>query len=122
MEEQAMSADRPYTDADVELVALVTAAHHIVTGQTDADGNNPCACGQWWDNADEPGWDEHIAEVALDALAAAGRLMLAGAQPTQFMVSAIPEVIDEPFRSAFDVTVPVEIRMSRERVEDCDGE
>lgn len=61
--------------ADVELVTKATEAHHIVFTQTDANGNNPCVCGNWWDGADGPGWDEHMAEAALSALAAAGRLL-----------------------------------------------
>lgn len=72
-----MTTDQPapYTDADVELVATATEQHHIVDDRTDAMGNSPCVCDQWWDAAgDNPSWDQHLAEVALTALAAAGRL------------------------------------------------
>lgn len=73
--------NRPYSEATVELVAEATEQHHIVAGETDAMGNNPCVCGQWWDAAgDNPGWDQHMAEVALDALAAAGLLLPEGAE------------------------------------------
>lgn len=65
----------PYTYADVELVTAATEQHHIDFGQRNADGNNPCVCGKWWDSADMPGWDEHMAEVAVAALAAGGRLL-----------------------------------------------
>lgn len=59
-----------------DLIAGATEQHHIVAGQTDAMGNNPCVCGQWWDAAgDNPGWDQHMADVALVALHAAGLLV-----------------------------------------------
>ena len=71
---------QPYTDTDVDLIAEATEQHHIVADRTDAMGNNPCVCDEWWDAAgDNPSWDQHMAEVALTALAAAGRL----AAPTQ---------------------------------------
>lgn len=70
-----------YTDETVELVATATDRHYLVTGQTDADRNTPCACGGWADGlGDSPSWDEHMARVALDALAAAGLLVPAGAK------------------------------------------
>ncbi len=69
---------RPYTDADIELIATATEQHSIEHRRMNADGNSPCTCDQWWDAADGPGWDEHMAEVALTALAAAGGL----AQPS----------------------------------------
>lgn len=66
----------PYSEATVELVTDATEQHYLSDGQTDAMGNSACSCGQWWDAAgDNPGWDQHMAEVALGALAAAGRLL-----------------------------------------------
>lgn len=71
----------PYTEATVDLVAEATEQHHIVDGQTDAMGNSPCVCGQWWDApGDNPGWDQHMAEVALNALVRAGLLLPEGAE------------------------------------------
>lgn len=67
--------DKPFTEEDVQLVAAATEQHHIVDGETDAMGNSPCVCGRWWDSADMEGWDEHMAEVALAALAETGRLL-----------------------------------------------
>lgn len=64
-----------WSEATAELVAEATEKHHLVNGQTDAMGNSPCVCGQWWDAAgDNPGWDQHMAEVTLTALADAGWL------------------------------------------------
>jgi hypothetical protein len=68
-------------EAAVELVVAATEQHYIAAGQTDAMGNNPCTCGEWWDAAgDNPGWDQHMAEVALKALADAGLLLPGGAE------------------------------------------
>jgi len=59
-----------------DLIAEATEQHHIEAGETDAMGNNPCVCGQWWDAAgDNPGWDQHMADVALVALHRAGLLV-----------------------------------------------
>lgn len=70
-----MTEPAPYTEDDVALVAAATELHYIVAGRTDAMGNSPCVCDQWWDAAgDNPGWDQHMAEVTLAALANAGRL------------------------------------------------
>lgn len=75
-----MSDTPPYSEATVELVTDATEQHYLSDGQTDAMGNSACSCGQWWDAAgDNPGWDQHMAEVALGALAAAGRLLPEGA-------------------------------------------
>lgn len=82
-----------YTEEDVELVAEATEQHHIEFGITDAMGNNPCSCGQWWDAAgDNPGWDQHMAEVALAALAAAGRLIPPGSE-TRERIAATAETL-----------------------------
>ncbi len=62
----------PYTDA--ELVAAATGQHAIEPRRANADGHDPCSCGQWWGSPEGPSWDEHMAEVALAALSAAGRL------------------------------------------------
>ena len=48
-------------------VAEVTAEHHLDESETNADGDNPCACGVYVD-----GWDFHWAEITLDALDALG--------------------------------------------------
>jgi hypothetical protein len=72
-----MSADK-ISDEDVELVARAARAHHLVFSQTNADGHNPCVCGGFWDSVEMEDWDEHMARVALAALA--GRLLPAGGQ------------------------------------------
>lgn len=54
-------------DAAIEAATEATIQHAIESGRTDADGNNPCSCGEWWDAEGEPGWDEHMAEVAVRA-------------------------------------------------------
>ncbi|MFI6333247.1 hypothetical protein ACIBBG_33970 [Micromonospora chersina] len=64
---------KPYTDAEIQLVAAATEQHSLEPGRADADQHSPCSCEQWWDSPG-PGWDEHMADVALSALAAAGRL------------------------------------------------
>lgn len=55
-------------DRMAEVVALATGKHHIVVGEKDADGNSPCCCGRWWANGDDPGWDDHMADVSLAAI------------------------------------------------------
>ena len=62
------------THADVALIVAATEQHCLVSGQPDADGHDPCSCGQWREGADGSSWDEHMAEVTVAALAAAGRL------------------------------------------------
>ena len=58
-----------------DAIATATEQHHIVYDRTDAMGNSPCVCDRWWDAAgDNPGWDEHMAEVALAALSEVGAL------------------------------------------------
>lgn len=69
-----------FPDELIQLVATATEQHHIEYGVTDGSGNNPCVCGQWWDSSDVEGWDEHMAAVALAALAEAGRLLPASAR------------------------------------------
>lgn len=54
-------------DAAIEAVAVATESHYIDLSQTDADGHTPCICGQWWDGAGEPGWDEHMADIGVRA-------------------------------------------------------
>lgn len=71
----------PYTEADVELVTTATEQHYLDGDRTDAMGNNQCACGEWAEGFDGPGWDEHMAEVSLAVLAAAGRLAPAEVKP-----------------------------------------
>lgn len=73
-------SDPRWSDETEQLVAEATEKHHLVNGQTDAMGNSPCVCGKWWDAAgDNPGWDQHMAEVTLTALADAGLLVPASA-------------------------------------------
>jgi hypothetical protein len=50
-------------------IAEATAPHHL-TDQTDADGNNACSCGEWWDSSEMGDWDQHMADVALSVVAA----------------------------------------------------
>jgi hypothetical protein len=52
-----------------DLVATATERHSIVFDHVDADGNSPCACGEWSESMDGPGWDQHMAHVGLKALA-----------------------------------------------------
>lgn len=52
-------------DELADRIAEATAEHYIVTGRTDANGNNPCVCGRWWDSEHTEGWDEHMASVSL---------------------------------------------------------
>jgi hypothetical protein len=63
-----------WTDETAELVALATGAHHLDPNWTDADGHSRCVCGGWVDGEMNPGWDDHMAEVSLTALADAGLL------------------------------------------------
>ncbi|MEV7267086.1 hypothetical protein AB0N38_26340 [Micromonospora aurantiaca] len=69
----------PYTADDIQLIVVATEQHSLSPGQPDADGHDPCSCGQWREGADGSSWDEHMAEVSLAALAAAGRLLPADA-------------------------------------------
>ena len=55
------------SDELADRIAEATAEHHIATGRPDADGNDPCVCGQWWDSEHCEGWDEHMAAVSLAA-------------------------------------------------------
>lgn len=80
-----------WTAETEELVANATAAHWIVHGRTDADGNNPCVCDRWWDSEHGPGWDEHMAEVTLTALADAGLLLLPGGKTRIERGMAVPD-------------------------------
>lgn len=63
-----MTTPTPPPPDPVEVVARAMEAHHLVTGVVDADRNSPCACRGWREGGDET-WDEHMAEVALTALA-----------------------------------------------------
>lgn len=64
-----------WTDDTAARLAEATGAHYLLMGQIDADGNSPCVCGRWAENATETGWDDHMAEVTLTALADAGLLV-----------------------------------------------
>jgi hypothetical protein len=44
-------------------IAEATAQHGLDLDERDADGNNPCTCGEWVEN-----WDEHWADIALAAI------------------------------------------------------
>lgn len=73
--------DPRWSEATADLVAEATEKHHILFNKTDAMGNSGCICNKWWDAAgDNPGWDQHMAEVALAALADAGLLVPPGAE------------------------------------------
>lgn len=54
--------------AAIDAAAEATEQHHIELGRTNADGNSPCSCGQWWDSVHDRGWDEHMAEIAYAAM------------------------------------------------------
>ena len=40
-------------------------AHYINTEERDADGHNPCVCGNWWDDTMSEDWDAHLADAVL---------------------------------------------------------
>lgn len=65
---KGLRASQGAMDAATEAAAEATEQHSIEFGRTDANGNNPCTCDQWWDTDQGPGWDEHMAEIAYAAM------------------------------------------------------
>lgn len=69
-----------WTNETVEAVALAMAKHHLDPNWTDADRHSRCVCERWVEGEMEPSWDDHMAEVALAALADAGLLVEPGGE------------------------------------------
>lgn len=71
----------------VEIIATATAQHHLDPDWSDADRHDRCVCGGWAEGEMEPGWDDHMADVSVAALDAAGwSLLPPGGQSDLYVV------------------------------------
>ena len=64
-EAQSMVGDVP---EQVEAIVLsMIFQRHYIQPSGDVDNNDECVCGGWSSGAMEPGWDDHLGEVAVEA-------------------------------------------------------